>query len=278
MGKRKFIWGVFSAFMAMASVGHASAAELIPIEGMALQVKRHLISQDGNITLDIYTGTWKSHGLMQIRDQRFVTSFEGYQRGTKLDLKSFDAERGLDAPPLFNIEGDLDVMKATMTAKITDNRSGLVRNVKLVPPFPIKDRPAFTFKFLGYEDPVEHRSHVTQIQVFDKNTKKVVQTLSGFDAMPLVAAYYEDVNFDGYFDLRMSANAWGESLSEEKYLYWLYDPTTKRFKRSAQFEAQPGFLDTSFWCKELRFHGPNDFNYINGKMVPATDTYCRPWD
>lgn len=277
MGTTKFKWGVFSAIFGVALLGNASAAEPVPSDELRLQVKRHLVSRDRNIWLDIYTGTWKSHGLMQIRDERFVTSFEGFQRGTKLDLKSYDAERGLEAPPLFSIEGDLDVMKATMTAKITDNRSGVVRNVTLVPPFPIKDRPTFTFKFLGYHDAAAYRWHVTQIQVIDKNTKQVVQTLSGFDAMPL-ASYYEDINFDGYFDLRMSANSWNESIANENYLYWLYDPSTKRFKRSAQYEAQPGFLDTSFWCKELRFYGPNNFNYIDGKMVPARNTFCRPWD
>lgn len=288
---RKVMGWKFAALGLLAASGPAQAQssgddgqdktaprKIIPITSTTVLVKRHLRSIDGNILLDIYTGGWESHGLLHINNERFVSSFQGYQKGSRLTLKSFDAERGLEAAPLISFNGNLDLASGRFVARWEDHRTNTVRQIQFWPDKDIADRPTFTFKFYGYKDDAQHREYITRIDVIDRKTKKVVQQLRGIKSENPNNILYEDINFDGYFDLRMRQGEFSTDL-DEAYYYWLYDPHKKRFIRSAAYETMLGSLDTSFWCRELRFHKPRYAEVeADGSITPKASGFCRPWD
>ena len=246
-------------------------ANLKPVE-IAINVNRQLKSTDGNMLLYLRSGVWKPGGSLLIRDQHYFTSFEGVQKGTKLTLNSFDGERGMGAPSDYTLEGDIDLVKNEVVMAIKDNRSGKIKTARFIPNITVPDRPVIKIRLFGYSNEETHRDRITRIELRDFQSDKLLQLLTGFWAEPVSYIDYEDINYDGYMDLRIL-----QDFGTNKYLYWLYDPATRKFARAPDFEARTGYLNTRFWCNQIDFHMGSTYRMEKGKF--RKDPWvCEPFD
>lgn len=246
-------------------------ATLKPVN-IAINVNRHLKSTDGTMLLYLRSGVWKPGGALLMRDRRYFTSFEGVQKGTKLTLNSFDGERGMDAPPDLTMQGEVHLLDNEVTLAIKDNRNGKISNMRFVPNIAVPDRPLIKIRLFGYHNAVSHRDRITRIEIRDYRSDKRLQTLTGFWAEPVAYIDYEDINYDGYMDLRIL-----QDFDTDKYLYWLYNPTTRSFARAPDFEARSGYLTTRFWCNQIDFHMGSTYRMEKGKFRKEP-WVCEPFD
>ncbi len=250
-----------------------AVAGIEPLKDIAINVNRHLQSEDGSVLLFIRTGIWKPHGDLYLRNEQILNHFEGFQQGTHLELNTYDAERGLEAEPIFSMTGQLDVLNNQIQMQMLDNRTGQMRKVKFVPYIPVPDRPRVKLRLLGFREPDGwHRLLLKRIEITDALSGKLMQVLNGENAEQTSYVDYEDINFDGYFDLRVM-NRFNDGMNST-YLYWLYNPRNKQFERAPEYEAITGYVNTVFWCKELRFTEAT-YSWRTGSMQPAQ--MCDAW-
>ena len=261
----------FSGARADESIDAVAGVE--PLKDIAVNVNRHLQSEDGSMLLFIRSGIWKPHGDLYLRNEHDLMSFEGFQHGTHLELNTYDAERGLQAEPIISMTGEVDTFNNQIYMQILDNRTGQMRKVKFVPYISVPDRPRFKLRLLGFREPDGwHRLLLTRVEVTDAISGKLVQVLNGENSEQISYVDYEDINFDGYFDLRVM-NRFNNG-TDGTYLYWLYNPRSKQFERAPEYEAIKGYLNTIFWGKELRFDG-GTYSWRTGSMQPAQ--MCDAW-
>ncbi len=100
------------------------------------------------------------------------------------------------------------------------------------------DLPPLTFVLTG--DIVEERAEIDTIAIYTPdNPNKPQQTLTGFKtAFPDLTTggfVVEDLNFDGYQDLRIPQFL--PSSPNIPYFYWLYNPETGKFERNEELEV-----------------------------------------
>ena len=98
------------------------------------------------------------------------------------------------------------------------------------------DGPDYTFRVLG--DPGDGAFSAYGIHVIAPDGEE--QMLDEFDSLlpsgsEADALYVEDVNFDGYADLRVMEYLPGGA--NVPYFFWLYDPATSQFKRANAYEV-----------------------------------------
>ena len=246
-------------------------AALKPV-AIDINVNRQLKSTDGNMLLYLRSGIWKPAGHLLIRDQRYFTSFEGVQKGTKLTLNSYDGERGMGAAPDLTMDGEIDIFKNEVSLAIKDNRSGKIKTVRFIPNITAPDRPLIKIRPFGYNNATTHRDRITRIEIRDYRSDALLQLLTGFWAEPVSYIDYEDINYDGYMDLRIL-----QDFDTNKYLYWLYDARTRKFVRAPDFEARTGYLNTRFWCNQIDFHMGLTYRMEQGKFRKEP-WVCEPFD
>lgn len=104
-------------------------------------------------------------------------------------------------------------------------------NAKLTP-----DGPDYTFRVLG--DPGDGSFSAYGIHVIAPGGEE--QMLDEFDSLlpagsEADALYVEDLNFDGYADLRVMEYLPGGA--NVPYFFWIYDPATAQFKRATAYEV-----------------------------------------
>jgi LysM repeat protein len=97
--------------------------------------------------------------------------------------------------------------------------------------------PEFVFKLVG--KPTKNGIKVEAIESRRGNESQPFQTLN-VSAMPTitedtVAFDVEDINFDGYHDMRLMESMLG--TANAKYLYWLFEPQTGRFVKNTALSA-----------------------------------------
>ena len=168
----------FSGARADESIDAVAGVE--PLKDIAVNVNRHLQSEDGSMLLFIRSGIWKPHGDLYLRNEHDLMSFEGFQHGTHLELNTYDAERGLQAEPIISMTGEVDTFNNQIYMQILDNRTGQMRKVKFVPYISVPDRPRFKLRLLGFREPDGwHRLLLTRVEVTDAISGKLVQVLNG---------------------------------------------------------------------------------------------------
>ncbi|KAF7276617.1 hypothetical protein GWI33_010025, partial [Rhynchophorus ferrugineus] len=216
-------------------------SDLRPIQHNKVSITPHLgtwvwrdwISDDGLFFLELRTGVWNPNGTLFYLTKRGGVSVEGFQKGKDIKLKSYDAEIGLEAPSEYLIQGTLDTTLNQFLATIINTQQSSKRQTTFYPAMQTTiPQPQFYFKYYGIEDPEWHKSYITQVDVIEKSTRKVYQTLTGFTAQSY-AVQYLDLNYDGYFDLKLNI---GKEVSDNKTLVFLYHPESKKFIRDAFFE------------------------------------------
>ena len=239
-----------------------------PITDVITYAERDWRSDDGKFLLTIYSGVWNPHGTLFYLNKDDGISVEGFQKGLNITLKSYDPEVGLEAPPEYAIDGTLNLRSNTLVGAVTHYPEGkaTIKKTTFTPAIPIKTYPQFSFKYYGIDNDLWYRSTITRVDVIDKDTKKVVQTLSGFEASAY-STRYVDMNYDGYFDLVLNA---AEGDHSEKYIYWLYDPQSKKFVRNKTLEAVLGYA-TRYPHKQLARFDDDTLQRVEGqwKRVPC---------
>ena len=218
------------------------------ITGVTTYAERDWRSDDGKFLLTIYSGVWNPHGTLFYLNKDGGVSVEGFQKGLNITLKSYDPEIGLEAPPEYAIDGALNLRNNTLVGTIIHYPEGeaTIKKTTFSPAIPINTYPQFVFKYYGFNNDRWYGSTITQVDVINKDTNKVVQKLTGFEAAAH-STRYVDMNYDGYFDLVLNVS---EGDHSDKYIYWLYDPQSKKFVRNKTLEAVLGYA-TRYPHKQL---------------------------
>ena len=207
------------------------------LTGVKLITERDWISADGLYFLNLYTGKWNPNGTLFYLTKRGGVSFEGFQKGLEIKLKSFNPELSYEATPEYQIQGTLDITQNRFLATMINHYENTTRKVTFKPAIPVDHRPLLNFKFYGVEDHEQYRAWITKIEVIDKrNQDAVKQTLTGFKANDY-AVYYADLDYDGYFDLILDV---GERVEDDVMLFFRYDPTQQQFVKSTQWDHLDG--------------------------------------
>ncbi len=246
-----------------------------PITDVKTNVQRDWLSDDGQFLLTLYSGVWNPHGTLFYLKQRGGVSVEGFQKGLDITLKSYDPEVGLEAPPEYAIAGTLNLRNNTMTGTVThypENKDKIsTRKTKFTPAIAIKGAyPQFVFKHYGVEDPDWHRWTITKVEVINRDSKALVQTLSGFNAQSY-STNYDDMNYDGYLDLVLDV---GEGLHDDNYVYWLYEPKTKKFVRNKTLEAIKGYPTRYPHKRQLHLNKDALLERVNGQWQTMPCCYA----
>ena len=241
-----------------------------PVTEVITNVQRDWLSDDGQFLLTLYTGVWNPHGTLFYLKERGGVSLEGFQKGLNITLKSFDPEVGLQAPPEYAIAGTLNLRNNTLIGTVTHypESQATVRKTKFTPAIPIKGAyPQFVFKYYGFDNPAGYRSIITRVDVINKDTKALVQTLRGFEAGSY-STHYADMNYDGYLDLVLDV---GKELHDNDYVYWLYEPKSKKFVRNKTLEAIPGYPSRYPHKRQLYLNKDALLERVNGqwKTMPC---------
>ncbi len=238
------------------------------ITDVTTYAERDWRSDDGNFLLTIYSGIWNPHGTLFYLNKEGGVSVEGFQKGLNITLKSYDPEIGLEAPPEYAIDDTLNLRNNTLVGTVTHYSEGeaIIKKTTFTPAIPIKTYPQFVFKYYGVDNDLWYRSTITQVDVINKDTKKVVQKLTGFKAAAH-STRYVDINYDGYFDLVLNV---AEGDHSDKYIYWLYDPQSKKFVRNKTLETVLGYA-TRYPHKQLARFKDDTLKRIDGqwKRVPC---------
>lgn len=223
------------------STQHApSSIDQQPVKALTevkLITERDWISADGLYFLNLYTGQWNPNGTLFYLTKRGGVSFEGFQKGLEIKLKSFNPELSYEATPEYQIQGTLDITQNRFLATMINHYENTTRKVIFNPAIPVDHRPLLNFKFYGVEDHEQYRAWITKIEVIDKrNQDAVKQTLTGFKANDY-AVSYTDLDYDGYFDLILDV---GERVEDDVMLFFRYDPTQQQFVKSTQWDHLDG--------------------------------------
>lgn len=137
--------------------------------------------------------------------------------------------------------------------------------------------PDFTFVFTGEVlDAAGNLARVERLEVWQSGAPAPLQVEAGLDAeTPLAypeAFVIEDLNFDGYADLRLIAFL--PAGANVPYLYWLFDPQQGLFVRNTQLEAITSpEVDVanqqllSSWRAGAATYGADTWMWLNGAPV-----------
>ena len=215
-----------------------SSEQLKPLNNVRVSMLRMLRSTDNQYFLNLYAGIWNPHGTLYDESASTAYALKGTQKADQINLLAVSAE-GMATPNNETLSGELNANTGIMQANW--NTSLGATSLSFEPAFKTADKPVVVFKFYG----VDHSQYpagkaLTQVDVIDKKTNKLLQSLTGFTAFANSIGYM-DVNFDGYYDVVLSDVSNGKKIEDKRFIYWMFNPKTHQFQRSAQLDALIGF-------------------------------------
>ncbi len=156
-----------------------------------------------------------------------------------------------------------------------DNRTSATANVLWSETVSIRpDWPDFTFELVGA---VKHKmATLKELNIYKAKTTKPFQILQELASqMPSdekdKSVKIEDVNFDGYQDLRIFASATADSTY---YRFWLFDPSVEMFVENKSLGTLPSpFVDTenrqiiSTWKGSELNYGIDHYQFVNDQPL-----------
>ena len=235
--------------------------ELKQISDVRISMQRMLRSTEGRYFFDLYAGIWNPHATLYDFVEKKYVGFKGSQKGDQLDLQSVESKDNMA------LTGVLNANTGMFKSMLTKNGEG--RSVSFEPAFKVKDRPTFVIKFYGLENTKQpNGKSLKRVDMIDKSTGKVTQSLTGFTAYANSIGYL-DVNFDGYFDVVLSDTSQGRKVDDKRFIYWMYNPKTKKFQRSAQLERIVGFPNLKGEKQQIDFADGQLFQVENGLLRKA---------
>lgn len=204
-------------------------------------MQRMLRSDDGRYFLDLYAGIWNPHGKFHDLNEQKTIAFKGLQKGDQLNLKSVSVEGEATASEQYQLNGNLNANTGQMSSVLITAKNNESIPIQFGPAFTAVEKPLFIFKFYGLENPQQpYGRALKQVDVWNKTTNTVVQSLSGFTAYPKSIGYM-DINLDGYYDIVLSDTSNERKIEDKRFIYWMYNPKTHQFQRSPQLENITGF-------------------------------------
>lgn len=227
-----------------------SFAETLPVTGTAnfknftnvrVSMQRMLRSDDGRYFLDLYAGIPNPHGtLHDLIDQKKI-ALKGLQKGNQLNLNSVSVNGDITASEKYQLNGNLNANTGEMSSVLITPEHNEDIPIQFGPAFAVAEKPLFIFKFYGLENAQQpYGRALKQVDVLNKITNTVVQSLTGFTTYPKSIGYM-DINFDGYYDIVLSDTSNERKVEDKRFIYWMYNPKTHQFQRSPQLEDITGF-------------------------------------
>lgn len=96
--------------------------------------------------------------------------------------------------------------------------------------------PLFILTDAHQTDSNKSSLRITQLKIFNAKTHQELQSIINIELGEIAKKNeitVEDMNFDGYPDIRLLADVVG---ANEVYLYWLYNPRVRKFEKNRQLE------------------------------------------
>jgi hypothetical protein len=240
----------------------ASASEqLKPLTNVRVSMQRMLNSTEGRYFLDLYAGVWNPKATLYDGLNQTEIEFKGSQKGDSLELKSMVIP---DSHQSAELKGQLNANSGVLDAVLV-NADG-TKNVRFEPAFKAVDKPLLNFKFYGLENANQrYGKSLKRIDVLNKSSGQLIQSLSGFTAFANSIGYM-DVNFDGYYDVVLSDISDAKKVEDKRFVYWMFNPKTKQFQRSAQLDALVGFPRLHGNKQQIDFGGGQLYQVKAGLM------------
>lgn len=215
------------------------SAKLTPLSNVRVSMQRMVQSKDRRYFMNLYAGVYNPRGILYDFIDEVDVGFKGTQKGDQLNLSSLaDPQKGV-TEGTYRLTGVLNANSGTLNALLYDS-NGTERSIQFEPAFKVVNKPVFIFKFYGENDEQQPLGlALKRVDVLDKTNNQVVQSLTGFSAYGGSIAYM-DMNFDGYYDVILSDLSAGKTVSDRRYIYWMYNPKTSKFQRSPQLEQLVG--------------------------------------
>ena len=231
----------------------ASLNPLTQLSNVRVSMQRMLKSADGRYFLSLYAGIAKPHGTLYELNENKNIEFRGTQKGHDLNLKAVQID-SLQRQDIEQIIGNLNVNSGVLQSNLID-QAGINHLVQFEPAFKVDNKPLFTFKFYGVKaDTQAQEQLLTRVDVIDKTTNTVAQSLTGFSAYPNSIGYM-DINFDGHYDVILSDLSQDRKVIDKRYIYWMYNPKTTQYQRSPQLEKIVGFPRLQGEKQQIDFDG-----------------------
>ena len=218
-----------------------------------VSMQRMVKSTDGNYFMSLYAGIANPHATMfNLKDQS-ITEFRGTQKGNQLNLFSINTDPQQQNFEQVQLNANLNVNSGILQGSLLTPHNLNAETVQFEPAFKVVNKPLFTFKFYGVKaDTQAQEQLLTRVDVMNKTTNTIAQTLTGFSAYPGSIGYM-DVNFDGYYDVILSDLSRERKVTDKRYIYWMYNPKTKQFQRSPQLEKIVGFPNLNGITQQINF-------------------------
>ncbi|MGX5700117.1 XAC2610-related protein [Acinetobacter kookii] len=214
---------------------------LKPFTNVRVSMQRMLRSDDGRYFLDLYAGIWNPHGKLHDLNVQKTIAFKGLQKGDQLNLKSVSGNGEATTSEQYQLNGNLNANTGQMSSVLITAKNNESIPIQFGPAFTAVEKPLFIFKFYGLENAQQpYGRALKQVDVWNKATNTVVQSLSGFTAYPKSIGYM-DINLDGYYDIVLSDTSNERKIEDKRFIYWMYNPKTHQFQRSPQLENIAGF-------------------------------------
>ncbi len=223
------------------SVTSSKNAELKTFNNVRVSMQRMLRSNEGRYFLNLNAGVWNPHGTLYDLVENKSINLKGLQKGDQLNLTSVASESNDADNTVYQLIGTLNANTGNMSALLSKNKETFGQSIQFQPSVNITDKPVFVFKFYGLDDSTQASGKILQrVDVINKTTNKVVQSLTGFNAFSNSMGYM-DINFDGYYDVILSDVSNGLKVEDKHFIYWMYNPKTQQFQRSPQLDKIVGF-------------------------------------
>ena len=223
------------------------------LNNVRVSMQRMVKSIDGNYFMSLYAGIANPHAtLYNLKDQS-ITEFRGTQKGNQLNLFSINTDPQQQNFEQVQLNANLNVNSGILQGSLLTPHNLNAETVQFEPAFKVVNKPLFTFKFYGVKaDTQAQEQLLTRVDVMNKTTNTIAQTLTGFSAYPGSIGYM-DVNFDGYYDVILSDLSRERKVTDKRYIYWMYNPKTKQFQRSPQLEKIVGFPNLNGITQQINF-------------------------
>lgn len=229
---------------------HTAPNSRIPFNNVRINMQRMLGSTDGQYFLDLHAGVWNPRATLTLVNVDRAIEFEGLQKGDQLTLSSTATDRS--AAGEYQLNGRLNALSGDFNAKLRQRGQVEVPNNVFEPAIKAKDKPALVFKFYGRNDATTQQRVIEQVEVIDKISQQVRQTLSGFQAAGS-AVDYKDINFDGYYDLVLQDAVQAQDPEQQRFIYWMYNPKTQQYQRATVMENILGAPSLNGVKQQIRF-------------------------
>lgn len=134
--------------------------------------------------------------------------------------------------------------------------------------------PVFTFEVLGNPVTIAQSEviRVQQLKIYQNQSAIPFQTIDNIEVKSSASQglILEDVNFDGYLDIRLLKHMDGK---QKQYLYWFFDPVWKQFFSNQVFEEMnaPWFdpitkTVNSHWELNSNLRGIDEYRYQDDQL------------